>query len=85
MPLFVRAGSILPTVEGLQYADQAPDGPVTLRVYPGADGSFDLYEDAGDGYGHEAGEYTVTRLKWDDAQKTLSPRREDWVVRIAGQ
>lgn len=82
MPLFVRAGSIIPMVEGLQYADQKPDGPMEIRVYPGADADFDLYEDAGDGYGYERGEYTLTRLHWDDTNKTLTPKREDWVVRI---
>ncbi len=82
MPLFVRAGAILPMVEGLQYADQAPDGPMELRVYPGADATFALYEDAGDGYGYERGEYTVTRLAWDDARRTLSPLRADMALRI---
>lgn len=85
MPLFVRAGSIIPMVEGLQYADQAPDGPMEVRVYPGADADFDLYEDSGDGYGYEKGEYTLTRLHWDDRQKILSPQREDMVVRVVGQ
>ena len=85
MPLFVRAGAIIPMVEGLQYADQKPSGPMEVRVYPGSDGDFDLYEDAGDGYGYEKGEYTLTRLHWNDAQKILSPQREDMVVRIAGQ
>ena len=73
VPLFVRAGAILPMAEGLQYADQPPEGPLTLWVYPGADGAFDLYEDAGDGYGYEAGEYRVTHLAWDDAARRLTP------------
>lgn len=85
MPLFVRAGSILPMAEGLQYADQVPEGPMEIRVYPGADAAFTLYEDAGDGYGYERGEYTLTRLKWDDATKTLSPLRTDMVLRVVGR
>ncbi|MBR1558751.1 MAG: DUF5110 domain-containing protein [Clostridia bacterium] len=82
MPLFVRAGSIVPMCEGLQYADQKPEKPVELRVYPGADADFDLYDDAGDGYGYERGEYTLTHFHWDDKTKTLSPKREDMVVNI---
>ncbi|MBR0367554.1 MAG: DUF5110 domain-containing protein [Clostridia bacterium] len=82
VPLFVRAGAIIPMAEGLQYADQKPEGPMELRVYPGADADFDLYEDAGDGYGYERGEYTITRLHWDDAARTLSPVRGDMTVRI---
>ena len=84
MPLFVRAGSIVPMAEGLQYADQKPDGPMEIRVYPGADADFDLYEDAGDGYGYEHGEYTLTRLHWDDASRVLTPVRDDMVVRVVG-
>ena len=85
MPLFVRAGSIVPMVEGLQYADQVPEGPMELRVYPGADADFALYEDAGDGYGYEDGAYTLTRFHWDDTKKTLSPQREDMVIAVMGE
>ena len=43
-----------------------------MTVYPGADGSFELYEDAGDGYKYEKGEFTTIRFAWDDKTKTLS-------------
>ena len=82
MPLFVRAGSIIPMAEGLQYAGQKPDGPLILAVYPGADADFTLYEDSGDGYAYENGEYTVTTFHWDDKNKSLSPEREDIVVKV---
>ena len=72
IPVFARAGSIIPMTEGLQYADQQPEGPLEVRVYPGADGAFDLYEDAGDGYGYERGEYAITHLEWNDAERKLS-------------
>ena len=85
MPLFVRAGAILPMAEGLQYADQVPDGPMEIRVYPGADGRFDLYEDAGNGYDYENGAYTVTRLEWDDEKGVLTPLREDMRLTIIGR
>ena len=84
IPVFVRAGSILPMAEGLQYAGQKPDKPLEIRVYPGADGAFDLYDDAGDGYGYERGEYTVTRLAWNDAARTLTPAEGFSVVTIEG-
>ena len=73
IPLFVRAGAILPMAKGLQYADQKPEGPLEIRVCRGADGAFELYDDAGDGYGYERGEYTVTPLRWDDARGQLTP------------
>ena len=83
MPLFVRAGSILPMAgEDIQYADQPLTQPMEVRVYAGADAAFDLYEDAGDGYGYERGEYTVTRLAWDEASGTLSAPGKDVHVTV---
>jgi alpha-D-xyloside xylohydrolase len=72
MPLFVRAGSILPLGPVVQYADEKPDAPIELRVYPGADGSFELYEDAGDGHGYETGEHATIPITWTDATSTLT-------------
>ena len=66
IPLFVRAGAILPMGPEVQYANQDPFGPTELRVYRGADATFDLYEDAGDGYGYEQGEYAIVPIRWDD-------------------
>ena len=83
IPVFVRAGSILPLAEGLQYADQRPEGPLELRVYAGADAAFDLYEDAGDGYDYERGAYTLTHIAWDDAARRLTPC-EGFRVSIVG-
>jgi alpha-D-xyloside xylohydrolase len=72
MPLFVKAGSIISTAEGLQYACQKPEGKICLEIFPGADGDFTLYEDAEDGYGYEACEFTLTHLHWDDEKKQLT-------------
>jgi alpha-D-xyloside xylohydrolase len=72
MPLFVRAGSIVPMGPEIEYATQAPAGTIEIRIYRGADGSFDLYEDAGDGYGYEQGQHSVIPLHWDDASSTLT-------------
>lgn len=73
IPVFVRAGSIVPMTHGLQYADQQPEGPCVMRVYRGADAEFEWYRDSGDGYGYEKGEYSLTRLHWDDSALRLTP------------
>ncbi len=72
MPLFVRAGSILPMGPEIEYAAQDPAGPVELRIYRGADGNFDLYEDAGDGYAYQRGEHAVIPIRWDDRSSVLT-------------
>jgi alpha-D-xyloside xylohydrolase len=56
----------------MQYAEQAPADPIELRVYPGADGSFTLYEDENDNYDYEKGMYATIPLTWTDATRTLT-------------
>ncbi|MDO4275424.1 MAG: glycoside hydrolase family 31 protein [Eubacteriales bacterium] len=77
MPVFVKAGSILPTVRGLQYADQKPEEPMKIYVYPGADGKFTLYEDEGNNYNFEKGAYATTEFSWDEKQHSfyVQPRQ----------
>jgi alpha-D-xyloside xylohydrolase len=70
MPLYVRAGSILPYGPKIQYAEQSRD-PIELRVYRGADGHFTLYEDEGDNYDYEKGIYSTIQFNWNEAQQTL--------------
>ncbi|HTL71664.1 MAG TPA: DUF5110 domain-containing protein, partial [bacterium] len=72
LPLLVRAGSIVPLGPDLQYAMQKPADPIELRVYPGADGSFTLYEDEGDSYRYEKGVYATIPISWKDKTKTLT-------------
>ncbi len=72
IPVFVRAGSILPLGDVVQRTGEATDGPLEVRIYPGAEGSFDLYDDSGDGYDYERGEHATTPLTWDDASQTLT-------------
>jgi alpha-D-xyloside xylohydrolase len=72
IPLYVRAGSILPLGPAVQYATQKPGSPIELRIYPGADGSFTLYNDAGDTYDYEKGAHSTISIKWDDAARTIS-------------
>ncbi|HXN48363.1 MAG TPA: glycoside hydrolase family 31 protein [Bryobacteraceae bacterium] len=72
IPLYVRAGSILPVGPDLEYAAQKPADPIELRVYRGADGSFTLYEDENDNYNYEKGAYATIPMQWDDAKQTLT-------------
>jgi alpha-D-xyloside xylohydrolase len=71
MPLFVKAGSIVPTGPAIQYADQSLNAPITLFVYTGADGSFELYEDDGRSYAYEQGGWSRIPISYNDADGTL--------------
>ncbi len=70
IPLYIRAGSILPMGPFIQYASEKLD-PIEIRVYPGEDAEFTLYEDESDNYNYEKGVYATIRFKWDDSKKTL--------------
>ncbi len=72
IPLFIPAGTILPLGPEVQYADEQPNAPLELRIYPGADAHFTLYEDAGDGYQYEQGQHATIPLTWNDKTKTLT-------------
>lgn len=72
IPLFVRCGSVIPMTRGLQYASQKSSEPMIINVYPGADASFVLYEDSGDGYAYEKGEYATVRFDWCERQQMLT-------------
>jgi len=71
-PLYVRAGSIVPMGPVVQYATERPDAPYEIRIYPGADGKFTVYEDDNETYNYEKGQYATYELRWNDAAKTLS-------------
>jgi len=72
LPLFVRAGAIVPMGPVLQYATEKQADPVEIRVYRGADGKFTLYEDEGDSYNYEKGAYATIPLIWNDSKQTLT-------------
>jgi alpha-D-xyloside xylohydrolase len=76
-PLYVRAGSIVPMGPAVQYATERPDAQYEVRIYPGADGKFTVYEDDNETYDYEKGLYATYDLTWDDASRTLSvgPRK----------
>jgi alpha-glucosidase/alpha-D-xyloside xylohydrolase len=69
MPLYVRAGAILPLDPVRQYTSQVTDEPTTIRIYPGHDGEFRLYEDDGKSLDYTTGKFTRIQLKWDDKTK----------------
>ena len=71
IPIFVRAGTILPLGPPIEYAQQTGD-PIELRIYTGADGDFTLYEDEGDTYNYEKGAYSTISLHWNNASRTLA-------------
>jgi alpha-D-xyloside xylohydrolase len=82
LPLYVRAGSILPIGPEEEYTGEYPAAPMELRVYPGADGDAKLYNDDGLTYGYEKGQYAWIPMHWDDAAKTLTiAAREGQVAR----
>jgi alpha-glucosidase/alpha-D-xyloside xylohydrolase len=70
LPLFVRAGSIVPLGSEAPSASQ-PQTVASVRVYPGANGSFTLFQDDGNTYGYEKGSGSITTLTWDDAAHQL--------------
>ena len=70
-PLFVKAGSILPLGPRVQYSGENPAAPIELRVYPGADGAYQFYEDAGEGWDYEKGGFSVIPITWNDRTRTL--------------
>jgi uncharacterized protein DUF5110 len=95
MPIYVRAGAILPLGPIKQYTDEPSDEPLTLLVYPGANGASALYEDDGISFNHRRGEWMRVALAWRDATRTLAlrlapgsrmlpPAERRMVVRVAG-
>lgn len=72
MPVYVKAGSILPFGPAVQYTSEKKWDNLEIRVYPGADADFTLYEDEGDNYNYEKGAFSQIRFHWDDAARTLT-------------
>jgi alpha-D-xyloside xylohydrolase len=72
IPLFVKAGSIIPMGKLIQYAGEKKSDTLEILVYKGADGKFDLYEDEGDNYNYEKGALSTIAFSWDNAKKTMT-------------
>jgi alpha-D-xyloside xylohydrolase len=71
IPLYVRAGSIIPLGPDIFYTDEQPQAMLKLRIYPGQDGVFTLYQDEGDNYNYEKGIYAIIQLRWEDENSCL--------------
>lgn len=72
IPVYVKAGSIIPSGPERQHVSQKVDGPVVINVYPGNDVKFTLYEDEGENYNYEKGLYSTISMTWDDAGQQLT-------------
>lgn len=77
MPVYIKAGSIMPWGPDVQYATEKKWNDLEIRVYPGADGTFTLYEDEFDNYNYEKGDYSTIQFTWNDNRKelTIAPRK----------
>ncbi|HEY8931735.1 MAG TPA: DUF5110 domain-containing protein, partial [Rariglobus sp.] len=71
-PLYVRAGSIVPMSPVMNYVTEKPDAPYEIRVYPGADATFTIYEDDNETYNYEKGAYATIPVRWNEQKGTLT-------------
>lgn len=87
IPLFVRAGSILPLAAPMQFVDQHSESPLELRVYTGVNAHFTLYEDAGDTYAYEQGACAHVEITWTEQaqQLHLAPRQGTFPELVAAR
>ena len=72
IPLYIKAGSIIPMGKFIQYTGQKLADTLEIRIYKGADARFDLYEDEGDNNNYEKGNYTIIPFDWNEQRKTLT-------------
>jgi alpha-D-xyloside xylohydrolase len=72
IPVYVKAGSIIPVGPSVQFAEEKKWDNLEIRVYPGANGKFVLYEDENDNYNYEKGVYSTVTFTWDDAKKSFT-------------
>ena len=72
IPVYVKAGSVLPMTQVMQYVDEVPNAPIEVRVYTGKDADFVIYEDEGNSYRYENGEYALTKLSWSEKEQKLA-------------
>ena len=96
IPLYIRAGAVLPMGPVKQYTGENLDGPLTLWIYPGADGTSSLYEDDGETFDYHKGEYMQVDIEWNDQRRQLSlqlrkgskmlaPAKRNIQLRVAGE
>ncbi|MGE5243164.1 MAG: DUF5110 domain-containing protein, partial [Betaproteobacteria bacterium] len=94
LPLFARAGAIVPLDPVRQYTSERADEPTTLRIYPGADGRFLLYDDDGESFAYRQGDWMGIECRWEEARRTatlalaagsrMRPPARDFLIEVAG-
>lgn len=72
MPIYVKAGSILPIGPDIQFTGEKVDGPLIINIYSGENGEFTIYEDEGDNYNYESGAFATIKLTWNEITKKLT-------------
>lgn len=72
MPIYVKAGSIIPFGPDVQYASEKKWDNLEIRIYPGSDADYEFYEDEGDNYNYEKGAFSIIKFHWDDANNELT-------------
>jgi len=72
IPLFIKSGSIVPFGPNVQYATEKKWDNLEIRVYPGSNGEFTLYEDENDNYNYEKGAFSTITFTWNDVNKMLT-------------
>ncbi|MFZ0661912.1 MAG: TIM-barrel domain-containing protein [Acidobacteriaceae bacterium] len=85
IPLYVRAGAIVPMGPVRQYAMEPSQEPVTLRVYPGANGQFSWYDDDGSSFRYRQGEFTRINCAWEDSSRKLTLTRTAGSTPLSGR
>lgn len=89
IPLFVKAGSIIPMAgREIEYTDALPDAGIHIHVYPGKDTEYELYEDSGDGYEYEQGCFSIRKIRWNEKEQKLDIQADkecEWAVAITKQ
>ena len=87
IPLYIKAGSIVPFGPKVQYATEKEWDDLEIRIFPGANGEFVLYEDENDNYNYEEGKYTTIKFTWDDSGKvlTINTRNGDFTGMLANR
>ena len=85
MPLYVKAGAIIPFGPELQYAAEKPADPIELRIYTGDNGSFNLYEDENENYSYEKGAYSNIPVYWNEKLQTRTACSDTHLLRSASR
>lgn len=87
IPVFVKEGSIVPLGAAQQYTSQLPSAPIEIRVYPGKDASFTIYQDEGDNYNYEKGKSSAVTFSWNENTKnfTIGSRKGSFATMLYHQ